>query len=676
MYEAFFGLQKRPFAATPDPECFVPVGDAQSVLDDLVQCVRESRGIGVVSAAAGLGKTLLCRKLARDLEPEYAVVWLPTCSFPSRRALLQAMLYELGHPYARLSESELRLALASAAKAGRPERRGVLILIDEAHRLTERLLEELRGLTNHLDGGHALFHVVLSGQLELDERLAASPLEAFRQRIGCQTTIQPLTSSDSVKYVAQRLAWCGVSLADVLSPEAAQLIAHASDGSPRCLNQLADQSLLLGYVAEQKPVGVDVVHQALDDLRQLPLNWNAPSRLTAFAEDAAERTADDAPFEESDEQDIEAAAVETPPAQVGDVESADRRVTPSVSAFGDDLGEFAAIEIGASKDGEPMPEQTPSTSEAQTEPVSPNAAEPGRADDVEIWSSVETPAAASTFATVESSTTAFESLPFEELTEILSSELTEPAGNLPSVDGSVTAPAVEKTADVPPATEPPPPERRSRRKPRGPRQPISFDEEVVVDRYALLDAGKPIDQVPAEPAYAVSSDWHDDDPPRQPRPDELIDRIIPMIDAALSLSGGPLPTETAPDNIPRSLHREVRNPRPSGGARDDEREVGAAVLEQCLETQRELTTRLGAVERDQFEAGMRAMTEEELRPDAPLPNAAVVEQPVATVAPLPEPARSDAVHEESAVAPMSDAAPVKKYSQLFSALRKKQKRPA
>ena len=44
----------------------------------------------------------------------------------------------------------------------------------------------------------------------------------------------------------------------------------------RCLNHLADHALLLAYVIERRPVSAEIVRDALDDLKQLPLHWNDP----------------------------------------------------------------------------------------------------------------------------------------------------------------------------------------------------------------------------------------------------------------------------------------------------------------------------------------------------------------------------------------------------------------
>src|SRR5437667_10080520 len=91
MYEAYFHLQKRPFAATPDPACFFAAEPLQELLDELVLRAESGYGIGIVAAPAGTGKTLLCRRVAEELSARMTPVFLPTASFPTRRALLQSI---------------------------------------------------------------------------------------------------------------------------------------------------------------------------------------------------------------------------------------------------------------------------------------------------------------------------------------------------------------------------------------------------------------------------------------------------------------------------------------------------------------------------------------------------------------------------------------------------------
>lgn len=276
MYESFFGLAKRPFTALPDPACFIPIDGIYQAYSSLAQCITDGRGIGVLTAPAGLGKTLVCQRLARELEDRFTVVFLPSNNFLTRRSLLQAILFELGHSYVRMGDQELRLMLTSVIRRLRPGSGTIALIVDEAHLLAPGLLEELRTLTNFADAGEPLVRLVISGQLSLEETLSQAPLHAFNQRIGIQTTIESLTRDQSAEYVTRRLTLAGANVTDVLTNEALATICEASDGSPRCY-ELCDHSLLLGFLASQKPVNHRTVHEALDDLKQLPLNWNEPT---------------------------------------------------------------------------------------------------------------------------------------------------------------------------------------------------------------------------------------------------------------------------------------------------------------------------------------------------------------------------------------------------------------
>ncbi|MEK6260777.1 MAG: AAA family ATPase [Planctomycetota bacterium] len=277
MYEAFFGLKRRPFAATPDPQCFLASGTIQAALDEVVVCVEQGQGIAVVSAPAGTGKTLLCERLCSELGERFESVLLRHASFLTRRALLQTILCELNHSYRQQDEQELRLELSPAIRALRPQREALVLICDEAHQLSEELLEELRILSDLAEHGRPLVRLVLVGQLGLEETLALSSLEALSQRIRAHVCLETLNRVGSLDYIDYRLTWAGGRTDEIFTAEALELVSRAADGVPRCLNQLCDHALLLAYVAEQQPVPAELIREALQDLRQLPLHWNESS---------------------------------------------------------------------------------------------------------------------------------------------------------------------------------------------------------------------------------------------------------------------------------------------------------------------------------------------------------------------------------------------------------------
>ena len=298
MYEASFGLKRRPFAATPDATCFLSAGPIQAVLDELVVCVEQGQGIAVLTAPAGTGKTLLCERLRFELDDRFETVFLRHSSFLTRRALLQTVLCELNHPYHHPSEQELRLELFPAIRALQPKREALVLICDEAHQLTDSLLEELRILADFAESGRPLVRLVLVGQLSLEEKLTQPSLEAFNQRIRAQVNLLPFDHAGSIDYIDYRVTWSGGRTDEVFTPAALDLIARASDGVPRCINQLADHTLLLAFVAEQQPAGEELVREALGDLRQLPLHWNEPSESRKLPDRSEQK------FDEADSQNM------------------------------------------------------------------------------------------------------------------------------------------------------------------------------------------------------------------------------------------------------------------------------------------------------------------------------------------------------------------------------------
>ena len=281
MYEASFGLKRRPFAATPDATCFLSAGPIQAAFDELVVCVEQGQGIAVLTSPAGTGKTLLCERLRSELNNRFETVFLRHASFLTRRALLQTVLCELNHAYHHPSEQELRLELLPAIRALQPKREALVLICDEAHQLTDSLIEELRILADFAESGRPLVRLVLVGQLSLEEKLAQNSLEAFNQRIRAHVNLPTFDRTCSLDYIDYRLTWAGGRTDEIFTSEALDLIVRASDGIPRCINQLADHTLLLAFVAEQRPAGEELVREALNDLRQLPLHWNEPSPTRA-----------------------------------------------------------------------------------------------------------------------------------------------------------------------------------------------------------------------------------------------------------------------------------------------------------------------------------------------------------------------------------------------------------
>ncbi|HET6426683.1 MAG TPA: AAA family ATPase [Planctomycetaceae bacterium] len=289
MYEAFFGLQRRPFAATPDAMCWYAGGPYQAAIDELAICAEQGQGIAVLVSPAGSGKTVLCERLSLELGARFDTVLLRHATFQTRRALLQTLLSEMQQPFDKPTDQELRLGLAPVLRRLHQLGRALVLVVDEAHLLSESLLEELRILSDQAQDGKPLVRLVLIGQAGLEEKLVHPSMQALNHRLRAQVVLSTLTRQETADYLDYRVTWAGGRTGELFTPEAIDLICRAADGLPRCVNQLCDHALLRAYSEEQRPATVAHIAAALNDLKHLPLPWNSvPESIAATKSPSAE----------------------------------------------------------------------------------------------------------------------------------------------------------------------------------------------------------------------------------------------------------------------------------------------------------------------------------------------------------------------------------------------------
>ena len=278
MYQTFFDLARAPFPASPDPASLVIYGDLGDQLRELAGCLTSGQGIAVLTGPPGSGKTLCTLAMTRDLTSSLVGICLRTGQFNQPRELLKSGLHGLGHPFRQQDDQDLRLAVADAIHGLPSTSNGVLLAVDEAHRLGMPVLEELRGLTNLDANGRPLVRLLLAGQCDLEEKLADPQLDGLYQRVRGQARLQPLTRGESQSYLKSRIRFAGGDPGSVMTDEAVELLAIVCDGSPRCLNHLADASLQRGAWSATRPITRGEVLDALTESRQLPLRFVEPSR--------------------------------------------------------------------------------------------------------------------------------------------------------------------------------------------------------------------------------------------------------------------------------------------------------------------------------------------------------------------------------------------------------------
>jgi len=275
MYETYFKFGQRPFAAAPQTDRYFPAAAIEHARQTLIRCVERAEGSGLIVGGSGTGKTLLCQLLADQFKDNFDTALLSSGRLCTRRALLQAILFEMGLPYRGMEEGELRLSLLDHLAPGKHARLGLVLLVDEAHSLPWRLMEELRMITNLVRDGQPRVRLILAGSPLLEERFASPKMDSFSQRLAARCYLETFDRDETFAYVRAQVGTVGGDPDELFSEEALQSVYRATDGVPRLINQVCDHALILASLGGHASLDGGVVEEAWADLQQLPTPWSA-----------------------------------------------------------------------------------------------------------------------------------------------------------------------------------------------------------------------------------------------------------------------------------------------------------------------------------------------------------------------------------------------------------------
>jgi general secretion pathway protein A len=273
MYKAHFQLTRNPFDLVPDPTCFVSTRPHDEALAALYYGVRWHKGFIVVIGEAGTGKTLLLRCLLRLLKDskDFAYAYL----FNSRLTpddFLQYVAADFGLAAQGKSKADLLLEFGRFLTARAEQGLTTVLIIDEAHQLSEETLEEVRLLSNLETTENKLLQIVLVGQPELDEKLDSVALRQLKQRVAIRASLGALGARETREYVEHRIriAGGGERSTPIFPLEAIAAIFYFSRGLPRLVNCISENALLAAYARQAPSVTPEMIQQVARSFRLEP----------------------------------------------------------------------------------------------------------------------------------------------------------------------------------------------------------------------------------------------------------------------------------------------------------------------------------------------------------------------------------------------------------------------
>ena len=267
MYLSHYNLTLKPFEESPDPRFFWLSEKHKEALASLKYGIQENKAFILINGDIGTGKTSLINYFLLDNDIDAIVAALPDPDL-TINDFFKLVTKEFNINLDTDTKGDFLIQFEHFLQATYSGKKRVLLIIDEAQRLNQQLMEQIRLLSNIERSYTKLINVFLVGQNEVLDLIRDEKNKALRQRLTVHFNIEPLTEPETQEYIKHRLSVAG-SETEIFNSEAGREIFSFSKGYPRLINIICDRALLTGYIKEVKKITGDIVRQCADDLKIL-----------------------------------------------------------------------------------------------------------------------------------------------------------------------------------------------------------------------------------------------------------------------------------------------------------------------------------------------------------------------------------------------------------------------
>jgi type II secretory pathway predicted ATPase ExeA len=269
MIEQFFNFKHIPFERNIPAEHLYTTPKFDELLSRLDYAARNRKFI-VITGGVGVGKTTAARAFAASLDhSSFRCIYIADSAL-TPRVFYWEVLTQLSSddkPSFYRSEGKRKI-IARFKHLAESSHIIPVIIIDEAHKLSEAMLEETRFLLNNNMDSENLMSLVVLGQSELRAKLSKDVFEPITQRIDFRFTLVPFDRAQTQDYICAHMRYAGEER-ELFTPSAVDAVFNYSGGIARKINKVCSMALL--YAAQKAMRTVD--GGIVDFVAEQELSW-------------------------------------------------------------------------------------------------------------------------------------------------------------------------------------------------------------------------------------------------------------------------------------------------------------------------------------------------------------------------------------------------------------------
>ena len=265
MYLDHYNLKEKPFNISPDSRFLWLSEKHKEGLANLKYGVMENKGFLVLTGDVGTGKTLLINALIKITEVQTLIATIPD---PDLEIMdfFNLLSEEFKMNKVFISKGDFLIEFKQFLLKSYASDKTVLLIIDEAQRLNNELLEQIRMLSNIELDNRKLINIFFVGQSEFNHLIGDGRNRAVRQRISVNYQLEALSKQEIGDYIDHRLKMAGAT-EEIIKSDAVHQVFKFSRGYPRLINVICDLALVNGYSEGLKKIGARVIKECEKQLK-------------------------------------------------------------------------------------------------------------------------------------------------------------------------------------------------------------------------------------------------------------------------------------------------------------------------------------------------------------------------------------------------------------------------
>jgi type II secretory pathway predicted ATPase ExeA len=325
MYLKYYNFKLKPFEIGPDPKFLWLGGKHEEAFAKLRYGILENKGFVVTIGEPGTGKSTLLNALADTIGDK---VWIAKIPDPALSEMdffnFVAKEFEIDKTFEK--KAAFLIHLKKFVNDCAAQNTQVVLVIDEAQRLSPDLLEQIRVLSNIETPNKKVITCIFAGQSEFLALLQKN--RALSQRVFFTHILQPLDEAETQEYVRHRLRVAGAR-ETIFTLTALKAVYRLAQGNPRLINIVCDHALLAGYALNQETIGPKIVEECIPDIL-LPAENTRPAAPAAAPAAIVDPAPGIEPFPEPSKSD----STPVRPGWLGRAKSGWFGIRPAYWAFG------------------------------------------------------------------------------------------------------------------------------------------------------------------------------------------------------------------------------------------------------------------------------------------------------------------------------------------------------